>query len=76
MWSYEHAYEQQATGGQQPGAYMALDAQIPAIVGLVSRRLDEVAQISGNYYLGRAYLRWGGGGYYLAAFFSLQREVI
>lgn len=41
---------------------------------LVRRVLDEVVQITGNYYLGRAFLRRPSGGYRLTAFFALQEE--
>jgi hypothetical protein len=41
---------------------------------LVRSVLDEVVQITGNYYLGKAYLR-GKAGYKLAAFFALHKEM-
>jgi hypothetical protein len=36
--------------------------------------LDELVQLTGNYYLGKAYLRLPTGHYHLAAFFTLRRE--
>jgi hypothetical protein len=42
---------------------------------LVRSVLDEVVQITGNYYLGKAFLHWKGG-YRLAAFFALRREEV
>jgi hypothetical protein len=40
---------------------------------LVKTVLDEVTQITGNYYLGKAFLRGKDGGHKLAAFFALRR---
>jgi len=48
------------------------DKQNPAFV--VRDVLDELVQITGNYYLGKAYIRRGQGDYRLAAFFALQKE--
>jgi hypothetical protein len=41
---------------------------------LVRSVLDELVQITGNYYLGKALLYGAGGKYRLAAFFALQKE--
>ena len=40
---------------------------------LVKTVLDEVTQITGNYYLGKAFLRRKDGSHKLAAFFALRR---
>jgi hypothetical protein len=36
--------------------------------------LDELVQVTGNYYLGKAYIRRPGESYRLVAFFALQKE--
>jgi hypothetical protein len=41
---------------------------------LVRSVLDELVQITGGYYLGKAMLRGAGARYKLAAFFALRRE--
>lgn len=41
---------------------------------LVRSVVDELVQLSGNYYLGKAFLRNSGGGYSLAAFFALRKS--
>ncbi len=41
---------------------------------LIRAVVDELVQLSGNYYLGKAFLRNRGGGYGLAAFFALSRQ--
>lgn len=41
---------------------------------IVRSARDELVQVSGGYYLGKAYLRRGGS-YRLVAFFALQKEV-
>ncbi|MEA2574875.1 MAG: hypothetical protein QOH93_2173 [Chloroflexia bacterium] len=43
---------------------------------LVRAVLDEVVQISGGYYLGKAYLRSRRGNYHLAAYFALRPDPI
>lgn len=49
------------------------DASNPAF--MVRGVLDELVQLTGDYYLGKAYLSKRGGGYRLAAFFALRTWV-
>lgn len=54
---------------------LKLDYSDPRNPGFIVRDvLDELVQVTGNYYLGKAYIRRRGGTYRLAAFFALQKE--
>jgi len=54
---------------------LKLDYSDPRNPGFIVRDvLDELVQVTGNYYLGKAYIRRPGGTYRLAAFFALQKE--
>jgi hypothetical protein len=54
---------------------LKLDYDSPANPKFLIRTvLDELVQVSGNYYLGKAFLIRPGGRYRLAAFFALQKE--
>lgn len=54
---------------------LKLDYNDPRNPGFVVRDvLDELVQVTGNYYLGKAYIRRPGGRLRLAAFFALQKE--
>lgn len=56
---------------------LKLDYHLPENPRFVVRSvLDELVQVSGGYYLGKAYLRTRRGNYRLAAFFTLQDESI
>ena len=63
-------------GTQDPGiTTLKLDYDNPDNPGfLVQTVLDEVVQITHNYYLGKAFL-WRSEGFRLAAFFALRPEV-
>jgi hypothetical protein len=63
-------------GAQDPEiTTLKLDYDLPANPHFIVRSvLDELVQVSGSYYPGKAYLRRGGS-YRLVAFFALQREV-
>ncbi|MDQ3928165.1 MAG: hypothetical protein M3328_03345, partial [Chloroflexota bacterium] len=67
--------------GQAVGApgvtVLKLDYNLPENpLFLVRSVLDELVQISGGYYLGKAYLRSRHGNYRLAAFFGLHARPI
>jgi hypothetical protein len=54
---------------------LKLNYDDPRNPGFVVRDvLDELVQVTGNYYLGKAYIRRSGDDYRLAAFFALQKE--
>src|SRR5687768_12447582 len=54
---------------------LQLDYNLPENPRFIVRDvLDELVQITGNYYLGKAYIRRPGGHYRLAAYFALQKE--
>lgn len=54
---------------------LRLDYSDPYNPGFIVRDvLDELVQMTGNYYLGKAYIRRHRGAYKLAAFFALQKE--
>ncbi|HYO49427.1 MAG TPA: hypothetical protein VEW94_06215 [Chloroflexia bacterium] len=54
---------------------LKLDYDSPVNPAFILRTvLDELVQVSGNYYLGKAFLRRPDGRYRLAAFFALQKE--
>lgn len=56
---------------------LKLDYNLPANPAFLVRSvLDEVVQLSGGYYLGKAYLRSRSGSYRLAAFFALHAEPV
>jgi hypothetical protein len=53
---------------------LRLDYDVPGNPRFIVRDvLDELVQITGDYYLGKAYTRRGEGEYRLAAYFALQR---
>lgn len=54
---------------------LKLDYGDPRNPGFIVRDvLDELVQVTGNYYLGKAYIRKSGDDYRLVAFFALQKE--
>jgi hypothetical protein len=56
---------------------LKLDYDLPAnprFVLSVRRVVDEVVQVADGYYLGRAYVRWYGGGWSLAGYFTLSAD--
>jgi hypothetical protein len=54
---------------------LKLDYSSPENPGFLVRSvIDELVQVSSNFYLGKAFLRKRGGGHRLAAFFALRRE--
>ena len=54
---------------------LKLDYSLPGNPGFIVRDvLDELVQVTGNFYLGKAYIRRPGAAYRLAAFFALQKE--
>lgn len=65
-------------GVNDPGTTaLKLDYNLPENPGFLVRLvLDELVQVSGGYYLGKAYLRSRGGKYRLAAYFTLHDEEI
>jgi len=53
---------------------LKLDYSAPSNPAFLLRGvLDELVQLTGDYYLGKAYLSKPGGGYKLAAFFALRK---
>lgn len=52
---------------------LKIDYDVAGNPALTIRRvLDELVEVAGGYYLGRAYVRWWGGGWQRVAYFSLR----
>ncbi len=64
-----------APGVQDPKIEtLKLDYDLPTNPRFLVRTvLDEITQITSNYYLGKAFLRGSDGGYKLAAFFAVRK---